>query len=84
MDTAPGWNPIPLSGFVYVATMADSEYEDYQVVVVDFVDDAVVTCSHAPFAGSSDELDCFRWSWVCRQEFDCGLNSASHFWVELV
>jgi hypothetical protein len=45
-----GWNLIRLSGFVYVATMADSENEDDQAVVVDFVDDAVVACSHAPLA----------------------------------
>ncbi len=64
--------------------MADSEDEDYQVVVMDFIDDAVVACSYSPFAGSSDELNRFGWSWISRKKFDCGLHSASNLWVELV
>jgi hypothetical protein len=80
----PGLNPISLSGFVYVATMADPENEDYQMVVANFVDDAVVACSHAPFARPADKLNRFGWPWISRQEFDRCLNSASNLWVELV
>ena len=61
---AAGWNPVPPSGFVYVATMTGSENEDYPLVTVDFVDDAVVACSYPPLAGSADELDSFGRSWI--------------------
>ncbi len=68
-------NVILLSGFVNLTTLADSENEDYEVVVVYFVDDAIVACAHAPFAASTDELNRFRWPWVDRQEFGCSVNS---------
>lgn len=55
---------IPLSRFVYVAAVADSEDEDDQVVVVDFIDEAIVACSYPPFAVAPDELDRFGRSWI--------------------
>ena len=50
-------------GLVNVATMAKSENEDYQLVIVNFVDDAVAARSHAPFARPADELNRFGRSW---------------------
>jgi hypothetical protein len=75
---------VRLSGFVYLATMSDSENENDQLVVVDFIDDAVVACSYSPFACPSDQLNRFGRSWVSRQELDCGLHPASNLRVELV
>ena len=63
-EDCPGWNPVVLPGFVDVATMADPENEDYQVVVVNFVDDAVIASSYAPFARSADKLNRFGRSWI--------------------
>jgi len=51
------WNVILLSGFVNLTTMADSENEDYEVVVVYFVNGAIVACARAPFAASTHELN---------------------------
>lgn len=73
-----------LSRLVYLSTMPGSECEDDQLVIVDFIDDAVVACSYAPFAGPSDKLNRFGWSRVCRQEIDCGLYPASNLRVKLV
>ena len=64
--------------------MPGSEDEDDQLVVVDFIDDAVVACSCSPVAGTSDKLNRFGWSWIRRQEIDCGLYPASNLWVKLV
>ena len=73
---------VPLSRFVYFSTMPDSENQDEQSVVVDFVDDPVVACSHAPFTGASDELNRFGRARISCQEFDCGVYSAPDLWVE--
>ena len=53
--------------------MSNSEDEHDQLLVLDFIDDAVVACSYSPFAGSPDKLNRFRWSRMSREEIDRGL-----------
>jgi len=72
---------VPLSRFIYVATVADCEDENTQAVVLNFIDGAVVACSYPPFAGAPDELNRFGRSWIRCQEFYRGVNPPSNLGV---
>lgn len=58
---------------IYLSAMTRPKDEDDQLVVVDLIDNSVVTRSHSPFASTSDQLNRLRRSRVLCQEIDCGL-----------
>jgi hypothetical protein len=72
-----------LSALVYLPSVSHPEDENEQLAVMDFVDDAVVTCANAPLSCAADQPGGGRWSRILGQQFDRGLESAPYLGVEL-
>jgi hypothetical protein len=67
--------------FVDVATVPEGDDDNQQHVIVEGVDDAVVTYSYPP-CGSTAEWPSGRWPRILRQQSDHTLNAAGDRRVE--
>lgn len=57
--------------------MTGSQNQDHEAIIVDLIDDAVVTCADSPLSGATNELSCFRRTRITRQQVDSRLNTAA-------
>lgn len=63
--------------------MSNSEHEDYQLVILDVVDDAVVTDTDAELSSTSLELNTARRARVNSESIDGLKQSTSRQFIEL-
>ena len=73
---------IPLPVAIDLPAVPDAEDKHDEPVLVDFVDDAVITSAYAPFSGTADELCCCWWTRIGGKKFDSSLDSASRRRIE--
>ncbi len=62
--------------------MPQRDHQDHQNVILNVVDDPVVTGANTVFTRSSDEFHGTRWPGIARQQLDHGLYSAPSHRVE--
>jgi len=72
---------MPKSSVVDLASVAERDDDDQEHVVVDGVDDAIVTDPNAE-SGSALQGAGGRWTRVVRQEGDRTLHAVTYRWVE--
>lgn len=63
--------------------MPDGHDDDQKDVVLNRVDDAVVTDANAE-AGSSPERTCRRWTGILSEERDGTLDAPAYWWIKLL